>query len=55
MAVTMMPDDADGVWSEACDGYGDNVHADVDDVAKLCALYRTALAASPATTETMAG
>jgi len=41
-AVTMMPDDADGVWSEACDGYGDNVHADVGDVAKLCALYRAA-------------
>ena len=39
-----MPDDADGVWSEACDGYCDNIHADVDDVAKLCALYRAAIA-----------
>jgi hypothetical protein len=54
-AVSMMPDDADGVWSEACDGYGDNVHADVDEVAKLCALYRAAMAAAPATTEVMAG
>jgi hypothetical protein len=33
----MMPDDCDGVWSECCDGYGDNIRADVDDVAKLCA------------------
>lgn len=40
MAVTMMPDDCDGVWSEACDGYGDNVHADIDEVAELCRLYR---------------
>lgn len=38
-AVSIMPDDCDGVWSEACDGYGDNVHADVDEVGKLCALY----------------
>jgi len=41
-AVGMMPDDADGVWSECCDGYGDNVHADIDDVAALCAAYRAA-------------
>jgi hypothetical protein len=42
-AVQMMPDDPDGVWSEACDGYGDNVHADIDDVAKLCMVYRLAI------------
>jgi len=42
MAISMMPDDADGVWSEACDGYGDNVHMDVDEVAELCRLYRAA-------------
>jgi len=42
-AVTLMPDDPDGVWSEACDGYGDNVSADVDEVAKLCRAYRVAL------------
>lgn len=39
MAVQMMPDDPDGVWSECCDGYGDNVHADIDDVAELCRAY----------------
>ncbi len=39
-AVQMMPDDPDGVWSEACDGYGDNIHADVDEIVHLCALYR---------------
>jgi hypothetical protein len=39
-AVQLMPDDCDGVWSECCDGYGDNVHADIDDVAELCRLYQ---------------
>lgn len=39
-AVTLMPDDCDGVWSEACDGYGDNVHADVEEVARLCASWQ---------------
>jgi hypothetical protein len=42
-AVTMMPDDCDGVWSEACDGYGDNVSASVDEVASLCRAYKVAL------------
>lgn len=41
--IKLMPDDCDGVWSECCDGYGDNVHADVDDIAKLCRLYKVAL------------
>jgi hypothetical protein len=27
------------VWSECCDGYSDNIHADVDEIAKLCRLY----------------
>ena len=42
-AVTLMPDDCDGVWSEACDGYGDNVSADVDEVSHLCRLYLVAV------------
>ena len=42
-AVTMLPDDADGVWSEACDGYGDNISADVDEIVELCRAYRVAL------------
>ena len=42
-AITMMPDDYDGVWSEACDGYGDNVSASVDEVAKVCILYAAAM------------
>ena len=41
-AVQLMPDDPDGVWSEACDGYGDKVHADLDDICELCRLYVTA-------------
>lgn len=46
-AVELMPDDPDGVWSEACDGYGDNAHAhaDVDEVVLLCALYRNMVGA----------
>lgn len=43
MAVSLMYDDPDGVWSEVCDGYGDNVHADIDEICELCDLYRTAL------------
>ena len=39
-AIELMPDDPDGVWSECCDGYGDNVHADIDDIVKLCQLYK---------------
>jgi len=41
-----MPDDCDGVWSEACDGFGDNISADVDEVGNLCRLYKNALAES---------
>lgn len=41
-AVELMPQDPDGVWSEACDGFGDNVSADVDEVAHLCDLYLAA-------------
>lgn len=40
MTVELMPDDPDGVWSECCDGYGDNVHADLDDVVSLCRAYK---------------
>lgn len=43
MVIEMMPDDADGVWSGACDGYGDNVHADIDEVSELCRLYQNAV------------
>jgi hypothetical protein len=45
-AVSTMPDDCDGVWSEACDGYGDNISADVDEVGELCRLYKNAIAES---------
>ena len=42
-AIQLLGDDVDGIWSEACDGYGDNVHADVDDVANLARLYSAAM------------
>lgn len=47
LAVTLMPDDPDGVWSEVCDGYGDNVHADLDEICELCRLYNLACANQP--------
>lgn len=43
-AIELMPEDCDGVWSEVCDGYGDNVHADVDEIGELCRLYLAAMA-----------
>lgn len=39
-AIELMPDDCDGVWSECCDGYGENIHMDVDEVGELCRLYQ---------------
>src|SRR3990172_3755340 len=30
--IKLLPDDCDGVWSECCDRYGDNVHADLDKI-----------------------
>ena len=41
LAVTMMPDDPDGVWSSACDGW-DGISADLDDVVHLCRAYNAA-------------
>lgn len=42
-AITLMPDDPDGVWSDVCgDGYG-RVHADIGEVVRLCGLYRLAV------------
>lgn len=47
-AIQIMPDDPDGVWSETCDGYGDNVSADIDEVSELCRLYGAAVLESKA-------
>jgi len=41
--ITLMYDDADGVWAECCNGYSENVHADIDEISELCNLYSTAL------------
>lgn len=38
-AVTMLGDDIDGIWSEACDGYVDNVRASVEEIKHLVDLY----------------
>ncbi len=40
IAIQLMPDDPDGVWSEVCDGYGDNIHAGIDEVSDLCSAYK---------------
>ncbi len=42
-AIQMLGDDVDGIWSEACDGYGDNVHASVEEVQHLVNLYAAAV------------
>lgn len=44
-SIELMPNDYDGVWSETCDGYGDNVHADIEEVADLCRAYERAFEA----------
>lgn len=43
-AIELMPSDPDGVWSEACDGYVDNVSLAVEEIAELCTLYRAVVA-----------
>lgn len=52
-AIELMPEDADGVWSEVCDGYSDNVHADVNEIDALCRLYLAACAEMKANRETI--
>lgn len=42
MTVTLMPDDPDGVWSEACDDWRRLVDADLDDIVALCRAYQLA-------------
>tara|TARA_R110000868_G_C10914634_1_gene765222 strand:+ start:1426 stop:1863 length:438 start_codon:yes stop_codon:yes gene_type:complete len=42
-AIQLLGDDVDGIWSECCDGYGDNISADVDEVANLVRLYGAAM------------
>ena len=39
ISIQLMPDDADGVWCECCDGWSGNIHADLDEIAELCQLY----------------
>jgi len=39
-AIKIMPDDPDGVWSEVCDGYGDNLSANISEVVSLCLMYK---------------
>ena len=39
ISIQLMPEDADGIWSDCCDGWSDNIHADLDEIAELCRLY----------------
>jgi hypothetical protein len=41
-ALHAMPDDTDGIHSECCNGHYDDIDADLDDIVKLCELYRAA-------------
>lgn len=38
-AIELMYDDPDGVWSEVCDSYEDNIHASIEEIVNLCGLY----------------
>jgi len=42
-AIELMPDDPDGVWAEACDGWRNIVSADLDEVSDLCRTYQAAI------------
>ena len=42
-ALELLGDDVDGIWSECCDGYSDNISASVDEVAELARLYGAAM------------
>lgn len=50
-AIKLMPEDPDGVWSEVCDGYGDNLSLSIDEVVELCKLYRASEAAHKSSKE----
>jgi hypothetical protein len=42
--ISLMPNDYDGVWSEACDTYGGpRLELDLNDIVKLCSLYQLAI------------
>lgn len=43
-AFDMLGDDIDGIWSECCDGYGDNIACDVEEIAELSRLRKAAAA-----------
>lgn len=43
LALEMMPEDPDGIWSECCDSCSDNIEADLEDICKLCDLYADAM------------
>ena len=51
-AIQLLGNDYDGVWSEACDGYGDNVSASIDEVVTLCKLYEAAVIESQSLKQT---
>jgi len=42
--ISLLGDDIDGIWSECCDGYGDNISADCEEIAELVTLYNLAVA-----------
>lgn len=43
MAIKMMPQDPDGVWSDCCDSGFDSIDCDLDDIVSLCRLYESAM------------
>ena len=54
MALRMMSDDPDGVWSEVCDGYSGNLKLSIDQIVHLCKLYNAAIAENVAANQRVA-
>jgi hypothetical protein len=48
-AMEVLGDDLDGIWSETCDGYGDNLDLSVEEIHEMVSLRNAAI--SEGTTE----
>jgi hypothetical protein len=51
LAMDMMGDDIDGIWSTVCDGYSDQLDLSVDDIGELSRLRAAAIAEGKAAKE----
>jgi hypothetical protein len=50
-AIDLMPNDADGIWSEVSDGYGDNISISVEEIVEILKLREACIAEGKAIKE----